>query len=777
MGYLVQKTRAASLAIGGTDYTSSLVSFEVADASANRNGLITTTGQLILGQRPGGSDITDYDRDTFKRGTVVTLDVTEPGGSAYRHPRGYLYVIAVLYDVEAEQLVVELGCKLALAYLNDDVTDVLPLVPVPLDEVQQTIQNCSASFATAGQYLFQDNQGDLVSGTFFDGDDNSGVAAGDWVSVLGETALSVQPLSGGDAIPDKITLSYQVPSGSLVENTNDKVETTTETSQYFLTYPAATWTRTSQSNCSLIDSATGKVTEIYCIENPGSSSGGTTSPPPANSSGAASACGNAPLPPATSPNQPPRVTTIPTPVACNYGWETVPTPEFVSVTKVATSTTEYKAPGGQVSLTRQEVRGPAIEVNQQYFADKFAYCTQLYGYACNPNGSCPMEGLDEILQSYTTTENFYGTANELIKTIQETYSTTLSAAQPFDWRSGTVNGVPQDFNNSLSTSTMYRQSQVVTDYNRTENTNTQVTTTYTSVTSRQSGINQGNIDALKGIKTTVKRISTTTGTLDVRPDSVNTVTTDTTEFSTTINLSTGGYTSTPTEAGPYELEESMPVPLLFENLTDREDVVESYSQYISRFTKGDLYGLQIGEALRSDIVTDWKPGMPFRYADTANNRIMAMRMDACAWGVTGEESIVVTNGVWNGFSEGSLVLGSNLVGNSAPDMGSGTTAPPAPSAPPSVDNDVVGQSFAFEVDIDLALDMQVTPLGNDGITPVNPTDLTAEAEYTLVVFSAGAIVATGGLLGTTGSGSIPLAANGSLITAGATVIDADLFLD
>ena len=324
---------------------------------------------------------------------------------------------------------------------------------------------------------------------------------------------------------------------------------------------------------------------------------------------------------------------------------------------------------------------------------------------------------------------------------------------------------------------MYRQSQVVTDYNRTENTNTQVTTTYTSVTSRQSGINQGNIDALKGIKTTVKRISTTTGTLDVRPDSVNTVTTDTTEFSTTINLSTGGYTSTPTEAGPYELEESMPVPLLFENLTDREDVVESYSQYISRFTKGDLYGLQIGEALRSDIVTDWKPGMPFRYADTANNRIMAMRMDACAWGVTGEESIVVTNGVWNGFSEGSLVLGSNLVGNSAPDMGSGTTAPPAPSAPPSVDNDVVGQSFAFEVDIDLALDMQVTPLGNDGITPVNPTDLTAEAEYTLVVFSAGAIVATGGLLGTTGSGSIPLAANGSLITAGATVIDADLFLD
>ena len=70
MGYLLQKTRAASLSIGGTDYLI-LVSFQVSDASANRNGIITTTGQLILGQQPSG-DIEDYDRNTFKRGTLVT---------------------------------------------------------------------------------------------------------------------------------------------------------------------------------------------------------------------------------------------------------------------------------------------------------------------------------------------------------------------------------------------------------------------------------------------------------------------------------------------------------------------------------------------------------------------------------------------------------------------------------------------------------------------------------------------------------------------------------
>ena len=167
MGYLVQKTRAASLTIGGQDYTASLVELQVSDVSAFKNGLITTSGTLVLGQRPGQSDIQDYDRNIFKRGTLITLDVTEPGAAAYRHPRGHLYVLTVSYDVEAEQLIIDVGCRLALAYLIDDASTVLPLVPIPLDPAQQTIQNCSASFASAGMVLYQDNQGNLQSRKFF----------------------------------------------------------------------------------------------------------------------------------------------------------------------------------------------------------------------------------------------------------------------------------------------------------------------------------------------------------------------------------------------------------------------------------------------------------------------------------------------------------------------------------------------------------------------------------------------------------------------------------
>ena len=777
MGYLVQKTRVSSVTIGGVDYTPSFVSFQVSDSSANRNGLIVTTGELIIGQRSAtatASDIADYDRNTFKRGDVVILNVKEPAGSPYRHPRGYLYVISVSYDIEAEQLRVEVGCKIALAYLNDNITNILPLVPVPLDEAQRTIQNCSASFAAAGKYLYQDNQGSLQSGEFFDGDDNTGIAAAKWVSVLGQTALSVQPLAGSDAIPDQIELSYSTPKNVIAYDRKGHIETVVENSSYFVTYPAATYERKSQRTCQTVDPVTNKVTELMCISNPGKSGGGVTVSPQRNVG--VSGCGNQVPPPRSSPRIPAPTSFVSIPSGCNYGWETVPTPKYLPATKRTESVTEYKAPAGQISRTEQIVVGPTLETNQQYYADKFAYCVQLYGFACNPNGSCEYEGLTNVTQARTTTEYFYGEANELVKTIQQNFRTILSAAQPFDWRSGTKNGLPQDFKGNLSTTSMYRHSVIITEYTKDNNANVQTTTSFVSMAERNVGITEAPLDAMRGLKSTTKRISTTTGSLDLRPDMLNSVTTDTVEQKTIIDLSLDGYLASPAEAGPYAEEESIPVPLLIEDADDRQAIIDAYSNYISRFTKGDVYGLQIAEALRSDIVTDWKPGMSFRYADTVNNQIVAMRMDACSWGVTADEAIVVTNGIWNGFSAGSLDAGDNLVGNVTDNGAGGVNPAPAVHAPPSITNDVIKQSFIFRVDVDLALDVRLTALGDDGVLPINPTDLSSDIEMTFVVFASGSVVAAGGVIETTASGGIPLSANGSLITAGATVIDSDVFL-
>ena len=76
------------------------------------------------------------------------------------------------------------------------------------------------------------------------------------------------------------------------------------------------------------------------------------------------------------------------------------------------------------------VVGPAVEANGQYFADDFAYCRQTWGDQCNPNGDCPRNGLNEIVLGSTMTTYTYGDANELVETVQDSYSTVLSAAIP-----------------------------------------------------------------------------------------------------------------------------------------------------------------------------------------------------------------------------------------------------------------------------------------------------------------------------------------------------------
>ena len=138
MSYLVTKTRVASLTINGADYTPNFASWTVSDSSALTNGLVSTSGSLTLRGVLGGALLQDYDRNNFQRGVEVILELTEPGGATYRHPRGLLYVIGDGYSVEDEQITIEIGCRVALATLIDDATTLLSYAPIPLDPTQQT---------------------------------------------------------------------------------------------------------------------------------------------------------------------------------------------------------------------------------------------------------------------------------------------------------------------------------------------------------------------------------------------------------------------------------------------------------------------------------------------------------------------------------------------------------------------------------------------------------------------------------------------------------------
>jgi hypothetical protein len=383
--------------------------------------------------------------------------------------------------------------------------------------------------------------------------------------------------------------------------------------------------------------------------------------------------------------------------------------------------------------------------------------------------------MDEILLAYSEQINYYGPANELVRVVTDNYETTLAAAQPFDWRSGVVDGIPQNFT-TMSTSTMYRSSRVVTEYTYSQNGNVQETTTFSSTADSSTGISRGDLDALSGIVTKQRRTSTTISVNPVVPDMVNSVTTNTTQKTVILPLFTDTYVTPPTAAGPYVKKEQVPIPVLFTTQSAIDAAVNVYSDYAIRFTKGDAFGMTIGEALRPEIVTNWRPGMPFRYYDKTKGKTLALRMDACAWGATPDEVAVVTNGIWLGTSNGTITINSNLVGDSRPNMGSGTTPPVGPGAPPSVSGEslVTSGAFAFNIDVFFMTSADMSFYGPDGIvTPV--TGDTNVVEWTQTVWVSGLTLQPGNLLAVDETGSLPLSANGSLVTTGATIVDGDLF--
>ena len=779
MTYIATGAKIDSLTINGADYTSQLVSWQASDSSAYKNGLLSTQGDAILAGIQGGPYMTDYDRNNFKRGQKVILTVRMPSGSIVRHPRGLLYVIDTEYNVETEQTTILTGCRLALASLTSDVDALVDLAPIPLDPLRTDYNGISGSFSAAGSYLYQTNTGALESRLLFEGDTTSRVASGEWVSVVGQTSLSATPLAGAAAIPDEVSLAYDYAT-----TTNPdipKVEQVTTTSRYFLTYPVVYYRRSARTPVSSTPNpspppSSGNGWNRYPSSRLGSTTGSRSS---AGTTGLASSCGNTPAPPAGSER----------PVACNDGYELFQQPLIKSATRSEVSTTEYAGPAGQVSLVVTETRGHAVEANQQYFADAYAYCRYTWGTRCQPNGSCSTEdGMRTVLLGRTIQVNEYGSAGELVKTTVDTYENVLAGAQPFDWRAGNNNGVPQDFR-TLGLNNLYRVERVQNEMYVDGIANVQDTTTWTSATRSGAGIRAGSIDALDGVVTTERRRSVTISANPDFPDSVAAPAITTAPGATKITVSSGRYLPTPSEAGPYVVQEQMPVPLLMTGGQAVADAVAVYSDYLVKIIKGDAYGLQIGESLREDIVANWRPGMPLYYSDPKRDHLMTMRMDACAWGADAEGCAVVFNGLWTGWSNGTVVLGSNLYGVGTPVIppkkaGAMFSLPinfsdddPNAVTPPTVEGETEISSgpLLFDIDIDFAFGASVMWYGNDGVIPILEPETLEAIEMTFTCWIDGQLTGPGSFYSPSSTGGLPVATNGLLVTDSALILNPDLF--
>ena len=86
-----------------------------------------------------------------------------------------------------------------------------------------------------------------------------------------------------------------------------------------------------------------------------------------------------------------------------------------------------------------------------------------------------------------------------------------------------------------------------------------------------------------------------------------------------------------------------------------------YEFYFRSFLLGDALGVNIVEDLTDRIVNSWYPGAGFRYADPNTGQILALRSDACTWGITPTEADVAINGIFCGISTGDLTVPDNLV--------------------------------------------------------------------------------------------------------------------
>lgn len=97
--------------MGGADYTPCMISFQGSDNHLDQSGLITFTGQILLGKALGFTQSLDdrHRPGAFCRGTPVTLDIADTNGSLTRHPRGTLRILTPKYNAEKQQLTLEVG--------------------------------------------------------------------------------------------------------------------------------------------------------------------------------------------------------------------------------------------------------------------------------------------------------------------------------------------------------------------------------------------------------------------------------------------------------------------------------------------------------------------------------------------------------------------------------------------------------------------------------------------------------------------------------------------
>jgi len=783
VAYISNGLKFAAITIAGTDFTDSFISFQCADSSADRRGIISTKGSITLTWSSNFNLLNEYRRKIFLRGNLVTIDLQKDDGTIVRHPRGYLYVITNSYNPENDTLTIEVGCKLALLELSteNDVSSLLQYISVPLSPELQTFNNISAVLALEGKILYQNKNGSLIQRSFFInsleyGAELSGQNAAKWVSVLGTTLLAASPISTTEPLPDALAINYSLPTTEGGSFENIQIDETT--TNYYIRFPMKIYTRIPPSS----GVAGLGISGAFAVENNYGSGD----------------CGNNPTQPDGNNGS--------NFDSCTEGFVAEDYTEYLYVTKTNTQISRYYGVGGQLSEVEQVSYGPALEVNSQYYTDKYAYCVASFSSRCNLTGSCRATGDRNIFQGKSITTYTYNADGSVKQTVTENYQNIGYAAQPTDWRStteedaeGTLVKRPWEggaFEARMESGEYYLDSKQIDDYEYFNNGTRQTTTSYASVASEGIGIKSYlDLDATQGIKTVQIR---TSSTLSINPDAPERNTggaqLETTEEVSLTPIIANTYITPPSESQEFVVQEQLPIDVLsfYENdpiQVQREkilQVVEKYKQYLILWIKGNTFGLNLSENLREEIVSNWVPGVPFYYYDPIANEAFLACLDAGSWAIDKDSSVVTFKAVFLGNVASSFTYfpGDNTTGSHVrpvhPEDPAGTPGVPGISTPPSIlgANILESGSIVLEIKIEIGLQAELASIDEAEISiiaRIQIIDLNPNAEHTIYCLTSGQIVQPGGLIAVEGAGGIPISADNILLTVGANVLQTSLF--
>lgn len=615
MAWLNNTTAKPILTIGGEDYSNELDSMTISDSSLVSGSMMTTGGTIRLVELPGNHRVEDYGKVRFTPMKVVSLSL-EIEGQTLKHPRGHLYVIDASYNPESRSVDISVGCMLTVHSLRENGLFAKSFISAKTP-AKLTFSEADSALQAEGKFLWQNNQGQIVSGDFWSGDGKGSNREGaSFVCVRDYTCLSSAPLGGGKQPPDKISVTYSWLQSEPNEQETDPDtgkpidEDSTQTT-YFLEHPAQL-----------------KKFQKVCV-----TSGGET------------VCRE---------------------VAVNSGKRTF------SVNKIEKNTRFYGGPGGSVSQEVRITQGPAVELQGSYFAERYSWDLARAGGVDN---GIKLFGLETVFQSRIEKRYEYGAGGEVIKTVEKQYRNILGAMTQSDWRGGggeletqiDPNKPPESakrgFLTEVPLNKLYLEAQITTTWDYYEDKTVETTRTLKS-SARCNGVGifpptgarvLQQLDATdNGVENVV--IRTSRGGLQ-NPSQPSRVTVDVdnkvskSEVYEDENARFPGLGTTLRTTVPYAND----------SLTEAQARrgAEKFADYTRRFVEGDAAGIRVVETMRPEIF-NYYPGMPFSYSDIQENKLIKLRMNATSWAVSGTEALVATDGLFVGLSNGTVNIPSNV---------------------------------------------------------------------------------------------------------------------